>query len=147
MAFEQRTFKDGEVTYKTPQWKKDLNTIENMVGPTNFNELDNQRNAQEDEVGFKHPTNGSYFMIRDNGDIEMFTAYGTGIKISSDNILQLFGDKVLQVAREPQFVSSPNYAIQNEVYESYPKTKGLSLDFIQRVNASGFDTYGMEEYK
>lgn len=145
MAFINKVFQDGEHSYDTPQWKLNLEKIEQEIKPTDF--VEKNRSFSKDEVGIKHPTNNSYIRITDNGTIEAFTAYGTGIRINTDNTMQFFANKIQQIGKELDFHTSPNNAIDHSEYKTYPKDKGLSTETTQRLESLGLNTYSSQEWK
>lgn len=154
MAFEYKLYPDGDVVFELPLWRKTIESIQSNLVSVSYteNELDN-RTFQEDEVGLKHPVNGSMIRIKDDGTIEAFTAYGTGIRIKKDNTTQLFSDRVQIIGRELDIRSSPNGSnLNGEVlgegtYQSFPYKKGLTESFLTNAKADGIETYGLEEEK
>ena len=148
MAFEYRKFSDGEVTFKTPQWQRNLEAIDFMNEPINFSQsMEDKRTYKSNDIGFRHPENGSFIRIKEDGTIEAFTGYGTGMRIKTDQTIQLFGDKIQHIGREVGFTTSPNYQVNNQAYETYPKTKGLSQESIIQMKSAGVNTYDIEEWK
>lgn len=154
MAFEYKFYPDGDAVFELPFWRKTIESIQSNLGPVSYeeNEVKN-RSFQENEVGLKHPTNGSAIRIKDDGTIEAFTAYGTGIRIKTDNTSQLFSDKVQIIGRELDIRSSPNGSnLNGEVlgqgtYQSFPYKKGLTVSFLKTAKTDGVETYGLEDMK
>ena len=154
MAFEKAYFSDGDAIYQTPEWRKKLETIDNEVGAVSFSSYEeDKRSIQENEVALKHPENGSYLRINDDGSIEAFTAYGTGFRINANNTSQFFSDRIQLIGRETAIRTTPNGTNLNgeilgaEAYQSFPSKKGLSRSFLQEANKNGIETYGLEENK
>lgn len=145
MSFVNKIYRDGEWTFNTPEWYKNIELIEIDNKPTDFRE--NNKQFGPNEVGLKHPTNGSYIRITDDGSIELFSQYGTGIRIGSNNSIQFFGNNIQPISKEFEVETSANNKIQHTVYETYPKNKGLSLDTVQRLNQLGINTYESEGWK
>lgn len=145
MAFVTRVYQDGEWAYNTPEWRTRLEMLEDDAKPINFR-ADNKQ-FSTNEVGIKHPENGSYIRICDSGAIEAFTGYGTGLRISHDNSIQIFADKIQQISKEFDVQTSPNYQLNNNEYKTYPKDKGMSLDTIERLENTGVEVYGSKEWK
>ena len=104
-------------------------------------------------MALKHPENGSYLRINDDGSIEAFTAYGTGFRINANNTSQFFSDRIQFIGRETAIRTTPNGTNLNgeilgtEAYQSFPSKKGLSRSFLQEANKNGIETYGLEESK
>lgn len=154
MAFEYKFYQDGDAVFELPEWKKTIEAIQSNLIPVSYQESETtNRSFQENEVGLKHPTNGSMIRIKDDGTIEAFTAYGTGIRIRTDNTSQLFSDKVQIIGRELDIRSSPNGSnLNGEVlgegtYQSFPYKKGLTESFLLAAKTDGLTTYGLEDTK
>lgn len=154
MAFEYKYFPDGDAIFELPKWKRVIEQIQQDIEPVSYiqNEEKN-REFQENEVGIKHPKNGSFIRIKDDGTIEAFTAYGTGIRIKTDHTSQLFSDRVQLIGRELDIRSSPNgtnlngEVIGQGTYQSFPYKKGLTQSFLLEAKANGVSTYGLEDRK
>ena len=154
MAFEKKIYPDGDSIFSLPKWKQIAEEIEAGLKPVSYEKNEEQnRMFQEDEVGLKHPVNGSFIRIKDDGAIEAFTAYGTGMRINTNNTSQLFSDRVQLIGRELDIRSNANGTnLNGEVlgegtYQSYPYKKGLSARFLEEANVAGLNTYGLEETK
>ena len=148
MSFELKRFSDGEESFAIPEWYRQIEKIEESFS-RDLSEKLVETEYRPDEVGLKHPTNGSYIRIKEDGTIEAFTQYGTGIRIGSNNTLQLFGDKIYQISRDNSIESNPNSMSRNSesYFESYPKRRGLSGLIVNELTAQGRNTYRMEEWK
>lgn len=93
MAFDKRVFTDGESSYDVPYWRQVIEHIDTNVDTFNYKEeFAQRRRIQENEVGLKHPNNNSFIKIKDDGTIEIFAGDGGGVRLFSDNRLQLFGN-------------------------------------------------------
>ena len=154
MAFESKYYPDGDIVFHTPDWRKKLEEAAALFGEVSYSEEEKRKHSfQEQEVGLKHPQNGSYLRINDDGSIEAFTAYGTGMRINPNNTIQLFSDRVQLIGRELDIRSNANGTnLNGEVlgkgsYQSYPYKKGLSARFLEEANVAGLNTYGLEETK
>lgn len=150
MAFEYKQYTDGENNYRLPKWRKDLEELEASIDSLSYSRrLEEDETIKEKEVGIKHPTNGSFIRIKDDGTIESFTGYGTGLRISPDESIQLFSDHVQVIGKEAQFVSRPNHSSINnkKLFGAYPslKEKGISSSFIETAKELSRETYGLEE--
>lgn len=145
MAFVTQVYEDGEWAYDTPQWRSNIEQLIEDAKPISFRSDNKQFNTQE--VGLKHPENGSYIRICDSGAIEAFTSYGTGIRINHDNTIQIFADKIQQISKEFDVHTTANNKINNNEYKTYPKDKGMSLDTIRRLEETGLEVYGSKEWK
>lgn len=145
MSFAKKVFQDGEWSYDTPQWRINLEKLEEDMKPINFRE--DNKHFGSNEVGLRHPENGSYIRITDDGSIEAFTAYGTGLRINADNSIQVFSDKIQNISKEFDLNTTPNYRLDHSVYKTYPKDKGFSLDSIEKLKNTGIETYNSEEWK
>lgn len=154
MAFEYKRYPDGDTSFRVPYWKKVVEEIEQNNKPMSYldNSIQNDE-IQENEVGLKHPKNGSFLRIKDDGTIEAFTAYGTGLRIRQNNTIQLFGDQTQFVGREIDIRSGANGSnLNGEVlgtgaYQSFPYKKGLHKTFVEMAKEQGVKTYGTEEHK
>lgn len=153
MAFEDKHFADGETTFNPPKWRQEIEQLKNNIGKQTFSKNKDRTQFSENEIGFRHPTNGSFIRITEEGDIEAFTAYGTGFRLSAGNSFQVFGDRVQIATRKLEFQTSPNGAQWNEsglkedVYASYPKMKGITVETLEKIKQSGIETYGAEDWK
>lgn len=152
MAFERKYFADGESTFRVPKWRKDIEKINAGIDTFSYQEETERRNTiKENEVGIKHPTNGSYITIRDDGTIEAFTGYGTGMRISKDESIQFFANKFSFIGNDMEFISRPNaiHANGKPVNSEYPvfQKKGLSKSFLEEAKSLDIKTYGLEEIK
>lgn len=154
MAFESKYYSDGDIVFRTPDWRKKLEAVAADIGEVSYlNYEQKKRNFQENEVGLKHPENGSYLRINDDGSIEAFTAYGTGFRINTNNTSQFFSDRVQIIGRELDVRSNANGTNLNgevlgeEAYQSYPYKKGLGGRFLAEATTAGINTYGLEETK
>lgn len=145
MSFANKVFIDGEWTYNTPKWKENLEYLENDLKELDFTETN--KRFLSDEVGLIHPTNGSYIRLKDDGTIEAFNAYGTGIKINNNNSIQLFADKVQSISKNFDVQTTANNKINHSVYENYPNEKGISLDTLMRLEETGLNVYNGKEWK
>lgn len=145
MSFANKVYRDGEWTYDTPEWKKRLEELELDQKPNDFNQSSKRFGANE--IGLTHPTNGAYIRITEDGNIELFSSYGTGLKIGKDNSIQIFADKVQQIVKENKVQTSANNITNQKYYESYPEDKGFSLDTIERLSDKGINTYNSQEWK
>lgn len=131
MAFEYKQFSDGEVSFRLPKWKQIIDDIHDELDTFRFEDETHKRQTiQEDEVGLKHPKNKSFIRIKDDGTIEAFTGYGTGLRIQPNETLQLFADRLQLIGREAQLETSPNASHINgkALAGDYPiiKQKGLT---------------------
>lgn len=153
MSFENKRFADGETTFQPPEWRARLEGIKNGIGKTTFSKNQSRKKFSENEIGLYHPTNGSFIRLTEDGDIEAFTAYGTGFRLSSENSFQVFGDSVKIATRSLEFQTTPNGANWNEaglnesVYPSYPKIKGIAPETLEKIKEAGIKTYGAEDWK
>ena len=130
MSFEHKYFTDGESAFHLPVWKQIVDTVHDDLDA--FSYADEQARRQryaQDEMGLKHPKNGSFIRIKDDGTIEAFNNKHTGLRIVGDRI-QLFGDHVQLIGHETQVVSSPNASHVNgtPMDGNYPvfRQKGLT---------------------
>ena len=154
MAFEKKIYPDGDSIFSLPKWKQIAEEIEAGLKPVSYEKNEEQnRTFQEDEVGLKHPVNGSFIRSKDDGTIEAFTAYGTGMRINTNNTSQLFSDRVQIIGRELDIRSSANGTnLNGEIlgegtYASFPYKKGLRKSFLSSASENGIETYGLEERK
>lgn len=148
MSFENKHFGDGEVTFSVPAWRRTLEELDAGIGPTDFQKNAEKRHIQADEVGLRHPKNGSFLRIADDGTIEAFTAYGTGLRIKRDHTIQIFADRLQAVGRTVDVHAGPNGGLKHDKpFASYPETRGLSFEALEAIRAAGRDTYGTEEWK
>ena len=150
MAFEYKQYTDGENTYRLPKWRKDLEKLETNIDSFSYEgRIEEDMQIKEHEVGIKHPKNGSFIRIKDDGTIESFTGYGTGIRISSNESLQFFGNQIQVIGKEAQVVNRPNQTTVNgnPLFGEYPslKEKGLSSDFIRKARKLNRNTFGLED--
>ncbi len=147
MGFEYKYFDDGDATYTVPAWKRIAEKITATNEATDYAAyLSEKTTIKEDEIALRHPTNGSFIRITDEGTIEAFTAYGTGLRIRANHTLQLFGDQIQSIGREVNLLASPN---GTPLETAYPLTeeKGLTRSFLSLCADEGLTTYGMEETK
>lgn len=154
MSFEQRRFKDGEPIYDVPNWKSNLEKIEQELNPIDFQKRQEEDKwISESEVGIKHPKNGSFLRIKDDGTIEAFTKYGTGIRIKKDSTIQLYSDRIQTIGREISIQTKENGLTFNgkkvgeESYASYPRKRGISKETLNRFKDNGIETNGLEDLK
>lgn len=145
MSFANKVFIDGEWIYNTPKWKENLEYLENDLKELDFTETN--KRFLSDEVGLIHPTNGSYIRLKDDGTIEAFNSYGTGIRINNNNSIQLFADKVQSISKNFDVQTTANNKINHSVYENYPNEKGISLDTLTRLEQTGLNIYNGKEWK
>ena len=141
MAFEDKKYLDGEASFKTPLWRRRIESAHAGIGELSYSEmLKEQRTFQQNEVGLKHPTNGSSLRITDSGAIELFTGYGTGIRISNNETMQLFADNIQLIGRETKISSQPNETNVNgkQLAGDYPSLskKGLTDSFLDLLKES-----------
>lgn len=114
MAFDNKVFTDGESSYEVPYWRKAIEYIDvNIDTFTYEEEFQKRRKIQEKEVGLKHPNNNSFIKIKDDGTIELFAGDGGGIRLHSDNRLQLFGN-IQIIGNTFQGLTPLNQAVFNE---------------------------------
>ena len=53
MAFEHLVFADGEMTYQTPEWRKNLEAIDHLAGVMDYDTLNTKKKEyQADDIGF-----------------------------------------------------------------------------------------------
>ena len=153
MAFEEKYFPDGDIVFRVPSWRKKLESMEADIGQSVYAETAETPIFKENEVGIKHPVNGSFIRINDNGAIEAFTAYGTGVRIQPDNLLQLFSDRVQVIGSVLDIRTTPNGTNLNAgvlgegTYAAFPYKKGLENNFLNTLKEKGYETEGLEGTK
>lgn len=144
MAFEYKRYTDGEQSFRTPEWRKQIEKIRAQNGNLSFyDKAKEQSLISENETVLKHPENGSYLRMADNGSIELFSGFGTGIRISPDENIQFFSDHLQFIGKEIQVVSHPNASNINgsPLDGQYPSVykKGLSSSFLNLTKAGEAD--------
>lgn len=146
MAFDKKVFADGESSYDVPYWRKAIEEIEANLDTFSYRkEAERQRRIQENEVGIKHPTNNSFIKIKDDGTIEAFAGESAGIRIKSDESLQVFGDIQL-IGNKFQGITPVNEASFNDqqMTGDYPslhekgKSQGLK-DLMKELEGGDSD--------
>lgn len=154
MGFENKIFADGDITFELPYWRKALEDIEKNNDSIDFIKKKNQSSKiKENEIAIRHPNNNSYNRINDSGSIEMFTEFGTGLRMNTDGTVQLFGDKLQLLGKEIEFISTANgvsvngYVLGENVLQKFPKKKGLTKSYIEMVSELGINTNRLEEKK
>lgn len=154
MAFEHKQYPDGDTSFRLPKWKKIIESIESENQPMVYGQENEQDDSfQSNEVGLKHPKNGSFIRIKDDGTIEAFTAYGTGFRVKENNSFQLFSDQIQLIGRELDVRSQANGTNLNgevlgaDAYQSFPYKKGLNKTFLSLAKEQGIETHGLEETK
>lgn len=139
MAFEHKQYADGENSYRLPQWRKDIESLRMNIDSLSYlDRMKNDETIKENEIGMKHPTNGSFIRIKDDGTIEAFTGYGSGFRLTTDESIQFFGNHIQMIGKETQLVSRPNQTNLNgeTLAGGYPslKEKGLTNEFIESTD-------------
>lgn len=135
MAFEHKRYTDGEQSFRTPEWRKRIEKIRAKNGQLSFSEkMKEQSEVSQSETVIKHPKNGSYLRLSDDGSVEIFSGFGTGIRITADESIQFFSDHLQFIGKEVQVVSHPNASNINgkPLGGKYPPVykKGISESFL-----------------
>lgn len=140
MAFDYKQFIDGEPAFSLPYWKQVVDDVHNKAGSYDYNEDKLRRQKiQENEIALRHPNNDSFIRIKDDGTIEAFAHDGAGLRLTSKNTIQLFGDKIQLIGRETQVEGAPNASAINKkglagqypvkhVYQTPEDTRALILE-------------------
>lgn len=154
MGFEDRIYKDGDIEFDIPEWKLNIEEIEKLIKPINFSEeqeVDKKLNKRE--VGLKHLNNNSFIRIQDDGTIELFTSYNSGLRMFENGNVQFFGDKIQIIAKELDIRTTANGTTINEniigkdVLDTFPRKKGKEKTFLELIKEYDLNTNNLEDQK
>lgn len=154
MGFENRIYDDGDIEFDIPEWKKNIEEIEKISKPINFLEEESQdRLLNKKEVGLKNLQSDSFIRIQDNGTIEAFTSYNSGIRMFRDGGVQIFGDKIQMIAKELDIITTANGTTINQniigkdVLNKFPRKKGKEKTFLELIKEYNLNTNELEDTK
>lgn len=113
MGFEKRTYKDGDISFATPAWRKVIENVQRFNERNFLNEINDLKRITADEVTLKHPKSESYVRLCDDGSIEMFTESNCGIRMCADGRMVLFADRIQFLAKQVESISTANGLVAN----------------------------------
>ncbi|MEI4281662.1 hypothetical protein [Tetragenococcus halophilus] len=130
MAFEKRIFQDGDTEYSLPRWRRIIEDLtRNDAGHDFIEELNQDKKIDEKDITLKNPLSDSYIDLKKNGDIDIFSENGTGIRFVGDRV-EIHADKLSFITKNLETHTNPNgVSFNGEVmnkggYNSFPRRKG-----------------------
>jgi hypothetical protein len=101
-AFTGIQFIDGDKDWDAPEWRLNLDKELTDGQPVDHEkEREAHQYVAENEIGLKHPNNGTTIKLRDDGGIEMFVNEDTGIRLDpKENAIILYGDVIHTVSKD-----------------------------------------------
>lgn len=109
-AFVGTRFADGDKDWDAPKWRL-LMDKEMVDGGTIDHEKEQEAHQYfaENEIGLKHPKNGTMIKLKDDGAIEMFVNEDTGIRLDpKENAVLIYGDMIHMVSKDLDIHTKPS---------------------------------------
>lgn len=152
MGFEKRIYSDGDIEFNIPEWRKNIEEINKLAEPIDFLEENKKlKKIKQREVALKHLSNNSFIRIQDDGTIELFSEFNSGIRLDSNSNVQIFGDKIQVIAKEFDIRTTANGTTINDniigknVVDKFPRKKGKEITFLEMAKEYGLNTNLLEE--
>ena len=152
MGFEKRIYSDGDIEFNIPEWRKNIEEINKLAEPIDFLEENKKlKKIKQREVALKHLSNNSFIRIQDDGTIELFSEFNSGIRLDSNSNVQIFGDKIQVIAKEFDIRTTANGTTINDniigknVVDKFPRKKGKEITFLEMAKEYGLNTNKLEE--
>ena len=152
MGFEKRIYSDGDIEFNIPEWRKNIEEINKLAEPIDFLEENKKlKKIKQREVALKHLSNNSFIRIQDDGTIELFSEFNSGIRLDSNSNVQIFGDKIQVIAKEFDIRTTANGTTINDniigknVVDKFPRKKGKEITFLEMAKEYGLKTNLLEE--
>ena len=152
MGFEKRIYSDGDIEFNIPEWRKNIEEINKLAEPIDFLEENKKlKKIKQREVALKHLSNNSFIRIQDDGTIELFSEFNSGIRFDSNSNVQIFGDKIQVIAKEFDIRTTANGTTINDniigknVVDKFPRKKGKEITFLEMAKEYGLNTNKLEE--
>lgn len=152
MGFEKRIYSDGDIEFNIPEWRKNIEEINKLAEPIDFLEENKKlKKIKQREVALKHLSNNSFIRIQDDGTIELFSEFNSGIRLDSNSNVQIFGDKIQVIAKEFDIRTTANGTTINDniigknVVDKFPRKKGKEITFLEMAKEYGLNTNQLEE--
>ena len=143
MGFEKRTFSDGDIEYDIPKWRKIIEELSLAEEHHDFiGEIKRDSKNKSKDVMLKNRLSNSYINVKENGDIDMFSEFGTGIRMTGKTI-QIHGDIIQLIGNEVQTISSANgntsngYVLNNNGVQDFPRRKGKTKTAKEMIREAG----------
>lgn len=154
MGFERRIYEDGDIEFNVPEWKRNIEEVLQLSEPIDFlQEKKNLKNIKQREVALKHLKNNSFLRIQDDGTIEIFSEFNSGIRFDTNSNVQIFGDKVQVLAKEFDIRTTANgttindYILGDDVVSKFPRKKGKEITFLEMAKEYNINTNNLEEVR
>jgi len=147
MAFEKEEFRDGDSSFEAPKWRKLVEKQLQKKEHISFKKrMEDQFFVNEDEVSIKHPETGAAIRLKDNGDIEIVTGEGSGIRLSNKGV-DLFGKNLTMSGSHLNLYLKENGVVKNNKSESgydYDRKKGYRKTTLEEMKKQGLKGRGLD---
>jgi hypothetical protein len=109
-AFVGTKFVDGDKDWDAPEWRLLLDKeLVDGQSVDHSKEQESHRYISENEIGLKHPKNGTIIKLKDDGAIEMFVNEDTGIRLDpKENAVLIYGDVIHMVSKDLDIHTRPH---------------------------------------
>lgn len=132
MAFEYKTYSDGDITFSRDEWRKNLEELSLIKERILIKELQEETYIDEEGIALKHPDGQSFFQLKANGEIRCFNQANAGFLINKEGQITFYGNKLQFLVKEVDHLMTPNgftlngKALKENEVQNFPRQKGKS---------------------